>query len=781
MAGCARSEEPLTVTFKPRVEDNRLIRGKGRFVDDTRPRDSLVATFIRSPHAFAKIKSINVHAASSCPGVRAIFTARDIVAQGIGNVSNARQMVGRNGTKLKVPFRPALADQRVLHVGQAVVLIVAESLAAAQDAADYVDIEYDALPAVISAQQAIDPESPVLWEDVPANTAIDWPGPSDDPANDAEVARIIATAPHVASISATSQRLAVASMEPRGAFARFDPATQIYTLRCGSQGAGALRQELASTLGVSAEAIVVLTEDVGGAFGMKTPIYPEYVCLLAAAKTLQTGVRWMSSRSESFVSDNQARDTITVGKLALDNDGKFLALQMDVLADMGAFLTTAGAFIATSNFSRCLPTVYAISRISVRVRCVFTNSLPTGPYRGAGRPEANYAMERLVETASGIMGIDSITLRRRNMITPNLLPYKTPVGTIIDSGNFEAVMDQALTLSNFFQFPERRASAIARGKLRGIGVSCFLEHSGGTPTETVSLTLPRNGEICLMLGVQASGQGHETVFGRLVAEQLGISADYVTVSEGDTRQAVLLGGTSTASRSTTAAGATIVHAVETLINKGTQAAAEILEAALNDVEYCQGFFTVKGTDRKISLFVLAEQVAGSAEKGRGDFLDTTVSIEVPQTFPNGCHVAEVEIEPETGTTKIVSYTAVDDSGRLLEPILVEGQIQGGVVQGIGQVLFEHVIYDRDSGQLITGSFTDYAIPRAADISTIDAVSYPSFATTNPLGLKGAGESGTTGSLAAIVNAIGSALPENSQGGLDMPITPEKIWRACRKA
>jgi aerobic carbon-monoxide dehydrogenase large subunit len=765
------------VTFQPRVEDQRHVTGKGRFVDDDRPVGSLASTFVRSPHAFATIKSINAEAARKRPGVRGVFTSRDMAALGIGNVSHARPLAGRNGTKLKVPFRPALADERVLHVGQAVVLIVADSLFAAHDAADFVEIEYEALPAVVSVQQAVKQDSPTLWESIAANTAIDWPGPIDNAANDAEVARILSTAPHVASISAASARLAVASMEPRGAFAHFDPARQMYTLRCGSQGAGALCQEVASTMGVPPESVVVLTEDVGGAFGMKTPLYPEYISLLAAARSLKSGISWMSSRSEAFVSDNQARDTITIGKLALDNDGRFLALQMDVLADMGAFLTTAGAFIATSNFSRCLSTVYAIPRVAVRVRCVFTNSLPTGPYRGAGRPEANYAMERLVENASKILEIDSILLRRRNFITADSLPYKTPVGTVIDSGDFEAVLDQALSLSKFSEFPERRTAAAAFGKLRGIGLSCFLEHSGGALTEAVSLVFPGSGQLSLVLSVQASGQGHETVFGRLVAERLGISPTRITVTEGDTRQTRLLGGTSTASRSTTAAGATIVRAVEILIEKAIRAAADMLEAGPSDIEYSQGFFTVKGTDRKLSLFVLAEASRVAGEKDDHP-LNTTVSIDVPQTFPNGCHVAEVEIDPETGSCRTVSYTAVDDSGHLLEPVL-EGQIHGGVAQGIGQALFEQVIYDADNGQLVTGSFTDYSLPRATDIPAINAISHPSLATTNPLGLKGAGESGTTGSLAAIVNAIENALPRAATGELDMPITSQKIWRACR--
>jgi aerobic carbon-monoxide dehydrogenase large subunit len=765
--------------FKPRVEDDRLVRGKARFVDDVRPPGCLAAVFVRSPHAFATIRSTDVTVAISHPGVHAVLTAADIKAAGSGNVSRPIGLVGRNAAKLKVPFRPALADGCVMHVGQPVALVIANSLAIAQEAADCVQVEYDALPPVIGVHQAIGEGAAVLWDEAPSNIAIDWPGSIDDPDNETEVQQIIAAAPHVARVSPINQRLVVASMEPRGASANFNPADGVYTLCCGSQGAGALRDEVAATLGVPTEKVVVVTDDVGGAFGMKTPLYPEYIALLVAARALQRPVHWMSSRTEAFLSDNQARDTVTEGTLALDKDGRFLALHMDVLADMGAFLSTASAFIATSNFARCLSTVYAIPRISVRIRCVFTNSVPTAPYRGAGRPEANYAVERLIEAAGKVTGINSLMLRRRNMITPQMLPYKTPVGTTIDSGNFEALLDRALEFSDYAGFPARRRQSVKRGKLRGIGVSCFLEHAGGTSKESAALTFPGHEKIVLALNVQATGQGQETVFGRLAAERLGIPPEYVNVIQGDTRLAVSLGGSSTASRSTITAGAAIVSAVETVIAKGCKTAADMLEASYSDVEYNDGSFSIKGTDRKVSLFVVAEQAAASAaESGSRETLDTAVTTEAPQTFPNGCHVAEVEVDPETGVVEVIAYTAVDDSGHLLEPVLVEGQIQGGVVQGIGQALFEQAVYDADSGQLVSGSFTDYAMPRAGDVPAIDTASYPFAATTNPLGVKGAGESGTTGSLAAIMNAISDALPGDAGQLIDMPATPSKVWRAC---
>ncbi len=558
-------------------------------------------------------------------------------------------------------------------------------------------------------------------------------------------------------MSAINQRLIVASMEPRGASATFNPLDGVYTLRCGTQGAAALRDEVAAALGVATEKVVVITEDVGGAFGMKTPLYPEYIALLVAAKMLRRSVHWMSSRSEAFLSDNQARDTVTEGTLALDAEGGFLAMRMEVLADMGAFLSTASAFIATSNFARCLSSVYAIRRIAVRVRCVFTNTTPTAPYRGAGRPEANYAIERLIEVASTVTGIDSLTLRRRNLIRPQMLPYRTPVGTTIDSGHFEAVLDRALALSDFSRIAMRKQEAFNRGKLRGIGVSCFLEHAGGTPKESAVLKFPGNDSVVLSLGLQATGQGHRTAFGRLTAKQLGVPAERVSVEQGDTRLGMPSGGSSTASRSSITAGAAIVRAVEQVIESGRKTAADILETSCSDIEYVHGTFRVKGTDRCISLFAVAEQAASAAERGEGESLEKSVTAETPQTFPNGCHIAEVEIDPETGLVKLVAYSAVDDSGYLLEPFLVEGQIHGGVVQGIGQALLEQAIYDTDTGQLITGSFTDYAMPRAGDVPPICAVSLPFAAATNPLGVKGAGESGTTGSLAAIMNAIDDAL------------------------
>jgi aerobic carbon-monoxide dehydrogenase large subunit len=450
------------------------------------------------------------------------------------------------------------------------------------------------------------------------------------------------------------------------------------------------------------------------------------------------------------------------------------------LANMGAFVSEASAFIATSNFARCLASIYHFPRIAVGVRCTFTNTLPTGPYRGAGRPEANYTIERLIEAAARVTGIDSVDLRRRNMIKPQLMPYATPVGTVYDSGEFVAILDRALALSDYAGFPSRRARASALGKRRGIGISCFLEHSGGTPAESAAITFPGDRSVTMALGVQASGQGQGTVFTRLAAERLGIPPDQIIVSQGDTRHGLSKVGTSTASRSTMTAGSAIARAIDILLEKGRKVAARLLEAAEGDIDYRAGAFEVIGTDRRVSLFAVAARAAELVNNGQAEeSLDTEAVAEIPQTFPNGCHIAEVEIDPQTGTVTVVAYTAVDDCGTALDPTLVEGQVHGGVAQGLGQALLEEAIYDRDSGQLMTGSFTDYAIPRADDVPNIVGTLHAVPATTNALGVKGVGEAGTTGALAAIMNAIADALPGDAGATLDMPATPYKIWRACQ--
>jgi len=761
-----------------RVEDDQLLRGEGRYADDAKPANPAFACFVRSPYAHARIKSVDVAEARKTPKVLAVLTAQDMA--GVGSVSRHPPMTGRGGFKLIMPNRPVLAGDKVTHIGQSVAMVVAETLAAAQDAAELVTVDYEELPAVTDARAALKPDAPQLYPDAPGNLAFDFLMPNDD-ANAQEVERIIASAHKVAKVEYVQQRLIMATMEPRGGTASYDAANDSYHLRVCSQGAGPMQGLLSLIMGLPKEKLRVTTEEVGGAFGMKTAPYPEYPALLVAARMTKRPVHWMATRSESFLSDNQARDSSVVAELALDEKGKFLALRIRQVANVGAFVTPANPHLMTNNFTRCLPGMYRIPHISVETKCPFTNTVPIGPYRGAGRPEANYVLERLVDEAARVTGIDRVKIRRRNLIPPKAIPYKTPVGTTYDSGEFEAVFDKALELSNYWDFAKRRRESKARKKLRGIGISCFLEHAGGTPTESASLMFPGGESMIVGLGVQSTGQGHATVYPKLVADRLGIKPEQVKHRHGDTNMN-LAGAPSVGSRSTMTAGAAVVRGIDLLLEKGKKIAAMLLEASEADIEYKGGTFRVVGTDRKLSLFEVASRSADLAKRGQiAESLDTKATVDTPQTFPNGCHIAEVEIDPDTGEVAVAAYTAVDDGGNIINHTLVEGQVIGSLAQGFGQALYETASYD-SSGQLTTGSFMDYAMPRAhhmpslAEIKTADHV-VP--ATTNPLGVKGVGEAGTTGSIAAIMNAIADAVPAATK--LDMPATPEKVWRAVREA
>jgi carbon-monoxide dehydrogenase large subunit len=760
-----------------RVEDEPLLRGRGRFIDDAPLPDQAYGCFVRSPHAHGKIRCIDTAAARDADGVLAVLTAADMAAAGAGTISRHFPISGRGGKALIEPPRPALASERVVHVGQPVALVVAASAALAQDAAERIVIDYEELGVVHDARAALAPGAPQVWPEAPGNLAIDWQSPpSPDGANEKEVARIIAAAPHVARVSLHNQRIAVASMEPRGGSASHDAASDSYTMRVCSQSAIALRDGLAGATGIEPGRLRVITEDVGGAFGMKSCVYPEYPALLVAAKRVGRPVHWMSGRAESFLTDNQARDMSADGELAVDGDGKFLALRLSCAVNLGAYVGFAGVHLATNNFARCLPGMYHIPAIDVQVRCAFTNTVPTGPYRGAGRPEANYLLERLVDEAARITGIAPDEIRRRNLIPPSAIPYSTPVGTTYDSGDFPAVFQKALTLSAHADFPKRRSAAAERGVLRGIGISCLLEHAGGMPTEGAALVFPGDGAVELHLGSQATGQAHATVFPRVVAEQLGIPVERVRMRQGDSNLGVVSAST-VASRTTITAGSAIVRTAEAVILKGRKLAADALEAAEADIVYEHGAFAVAGTDRRVGLVDLALQAAARKQRGEiAEDLDTKLTVNTPQTFPNGCHVAEVEVDPETGATTLVGYTAVDDSGNVLDHMVVDGQMHGAIVQGMGQVLMEHLVYD-PTGQILTGSFMDYAMPRAGDVPLLTVAECNVPATTNPLGVKGVGEAGTTGALAAIMNALADAVPGAAH--MEMPATAEKVWAACR--
>jgi carbon-monoxide dehydrogenase large subunit len=764
----------------PRVEDDALVRGAGHFVADRPEPGQVYAAFVRSPHAFARIRSINGDAARRAGGVLAVLTAADLDAAGVGNVGRHPPLAGRGGKMLVVPHRPALARERVLHVGEPVAMVIADTLPAAQDAAELVAVDYETLAPVVDARDAVRPGAPQLWPQAPGNLAVDWPGPASDPdANAREVDRIIGTAAQVARIAVPNQRLIVASMEPRGVTASYDPAADTTTLRVCSQSALTLRDNILAIMNWPKERLRVITEDVGGAFGLKTAAFPEYLAVMVGARVTGRPVHWMSSRSEAFLSDHQGRDTFTQAELALDAKGRFLALRVRHLANMGAYIGSVGANLQTQNFSRCFPGMYDIRHLDIAVRCVFTNTIPTAPYRGAGRPEANYVLERVVEEAARVTGLDPIKLRRRNLIRPNAMPYRTAIGTTYDSGDFEALLDQALALADFGGFKSRRRDSGRRGKYRGVGISCMLEHAGGSPIEGAALAFPGDQTVVLGLNVQSTGQGHASVFPRLAAERLGISVKTIRHRQGDSALDIP-GFASVASRSAMTAGSAVLKTVDAMLAKGKAIAATVLEAAEADIVYEAGQFTVVGTDRRISLLDLAGRAAEMKQRGEiAESLDTKSMAETPPTYPNGCHIAEVEIDTQTGEVAIAAYTAVDDCGNVLDPMIAEGQLVGAIAQGLGQALLEAAIYDAD-GQLVTGSFMDYGMPRAEDMPPIRDALHAVPATTNPLGVKGMGEAGTTAAIAAIMNAIADAVPGGGADRLEMPATPARIWAACRK-
>jgi carbon-monoxide dehydrogenase large subunit len=765
----------------PRVEDERLLRGRGQFADDPDLPNRAQVVFVRSPHAFARILSVDTTEACRAPGVMAVLTATDMAAAGVGNISRHPPMTGRGAKKIVQTNRPALAEKRVLHVGEPVAAVIAGTRDQAQDAAESVVVDYETMQPVVDIRAAARAGAPQLWPEAPGNIALDWPGPvADDGGNASAVEAAIAGAAHVARVTEVNQRIVVATMEPRGASATYDPASDSYALRACSQGVGPLRDALLPVMNLKREQLRVTTDDVGGAFGMKTSVYPEYPVLLVAARLVGRPVHWMAARGESFLSDNQARDTVTEAELALDEDGRFLALRIRHLAGVGAYMGALGSHIQTNNFARCFPGMYDIPNVIAEVRSVFTNTVPLGPYRGAGRPEANYVLERVVDEAARVSGIDAVELRRRNLIPPTSIPYKTAVGTVYDSGDFAPILDKALELADYAAREARRQEAARRHKYRGVGISCFLEHSGGAPTEGASLSFPGDGVLVLGLGVQSTGQGHATVFPRLAAERLGIAPERIRHQHGDTNLDIQ-GFASVASRSAMMVSHAVVGVVDKVLEKGRKAASILLEASESDIGYRDGAFEVSGTDRRMSLFEVADKAADLVARGLlPEPLDTRLSVDTPQAFPNGCHIAEVEIDPDTGSVTLIAYTAVDDCGIILDQTIVHGQIHGGLAQGLGQALFEQIVYDRD-GQLVTGSFMDYAMPRADNMPEIKDDSHAVPATTNPLGVKGVGEAGTIGSLAAIMNAIADAIPGGAGIRLDMPATPEKVWRACRQA
>ncbi len=762
-----------------RIEDDALLRGQGRYGDDVTPQGALAAYFLRSPHAFARIERIDPAAAKASPGVVKVITAADLAPTHYHSISHAHPIPGRGGKMPVSPHRPALAGERVMHVGEPVAMVIAASSAAAQDAAEKILVDYEELTPVTDARAAIEPGAPQLWPEAPGNIGFDWSAPADpDGKKQAALDRAFAEAAHSVRIELVNQRLIVASLEPRTATASYDAETKTFTLRCGTQGFASVRGQVAGAMNIKPEELRVVTDDLGGAFGMKGWCYPEYVAMLHAARELKRPIHWVSTRSEAFVTDNQGRDSFWSGELALSKRGRFLGLRVNCIGNIGAYFTGVAHFVFTTHISGCLPTIYDIPHAQVNTRCVFTNTLPTGPYRGAGRPEASYLIERLIDAAADQTGIDAAELRRRNLIQPTQIPYTTAFGNTYDSGDFPAIFERALSVADYAGFAARKKAAKKNGKLRGIGIGCYLEIAGAFPEEAARISFPGGDKVTVSVGAGGSGQGHPTVFPKVAARRLGIAPEAVTLLSGDSARDVP-GFGAVASRSAMYVGGAIAITADKVIDKGKRVAAMLLQAPETDVEYRDGKFNVRGSAREASLFEVAARAAELARQGViVENLDTQASIKTPPSFPNGCHVVEVEIDPDAGALVIVKYVAVGDCGNVLDETIVEGQIHGGVAQGLGQALVENTVYDA-GGQLVSGSFMDYAMPRAALMPALAVEHHAVACRTNPLGVKGTGEAGTTAAPPALINAILDALPAGAR--LDMPATPERIWAALQKA
>jgi carbon-monoxide dehydrogenase large subunit len=763
-----------------RIEDPRLLKGGGRYTDDIATPGATHGVVLRSPHAAAKILSIDTAPALAVPGVLAVYTAKDWEDQGLGEIPCVIPLKNSDGTARSSTPRGALATDRVRHVGDPVAFIVAETAQAAKDGAEAVFVDYEVLGSATDLATAHKPGAEQVWDGIPNNIAFDW-----ETGDKAKVATLMQQAAHVTKLTVVNNRVVVASMEVRAATAEYDAAQEKFTLTCGTQGSWLVKELLAgSVFHLPPEKFRVVTPDVGGGFGMKLYLYAEYALVCMAARALKRPVKWTSERTEAFQSDTHGRDNITEGELALDKDGKFLALRTRNYANMGAYLNTFAPMIPTMAGTKVLASVYDFQAIHANVLGVLTNTVPVDAYRGAGRPESNYVVERLIDAAARELGIDRVEIRKRNMVAQGAMPYVSAMGQRYDSGDFAGVLDAALKKADWAGFPARRAAAAARGRQRGIGLAYYLEATGGGPTERAEVRFAQDGFAEVLVGTQSTGQGHETAYAMLTSHELGIPIEKIRIIQGDSDEIPTGGGTGGA-RSLYSEGQAILLTTATVIEKGKQAASEHLEAAVADIEFTQagGRFGVVGTDRGVDILALARIQRERAAKGEpATLLDAAEVADIKShTFPNGCHIAEVEVEVDTGLITVPRYVVVDDVGHAINPMIVRGQVHGGVAQGIGQAVHERTAYDPESGQLLSASFMDYALPRAEDLPDIEVefVSVP--CETNPLGVKGAGEAGAVGSPPALMNALVDAVSQVGVHHLDMPATPESVWKAIAQA
>jgi carbon-monoxide dehydrogenase large subunit len=759
----------------PRAEDPRLLQGRGRYTDDVNLPGQAYAAIVRSPYAHGVIRGVDLAEARSMPGVLGAWAAGDLA--GYGPLKCIIPFKNRDGSPMRKPPRPALAADRVRFVGDPVAFVVAETAAQAKEAAEAVMLDVDPLPAVTSAVEGAGPDAPQLYEEAPGNVVLDY-----FYGDEAKVAEGFAKAAHVARLAVHNNRVVVSAMEPRAALAAYDPAADHWTLHVGCQGAFGMRGQIADILGAPPEKVRVLVGNVGGSFGMKAAAYPEYVCILHAARALGRPVKWTDDRSGSFLSDQQGRDHELEGELALDSEGRFLALRVKVFGNMGGYLGTVSPLMPTLNIVKNVVSVYRTPAIEVSSKCVVTNTTPVSAYRGAGRPEANYLMERLIETAAIELGLDPLELRRKNHIRPDEMPYQAPSGMLYDSGDFTALLDHALEFADWAGFAARKEESRKRGKLRGRGLGSYLEVTAPPNKEMGGVRFEEDGSVTMITGTLDYGQGHATPFAQVLSERLGIPFDKFRLLQGDSDE-LLAGGGTGGSRSITASGTALVEASQLVIERGRQIAAVALEAAAADIEFADGRFTIAGTDRSIGILELAkrarEDLALPAD-GPQSLNVSHVASDIPSAFPNGCHVAEVEIDPATGVVEVVKYAAVNDFGTVVNPMIVEGQMHGGVVQGIGQALMERTVFDAD-GQPLAGSYMDYAVPRADNAPIFTSASHPVPAKSNPLGTKGCGEAGCAGALSSVMNAVVDALGELGITHIDMPATAPRVWQAIREA
>jgi carbon-monoxide dehydrogenase large subunit len=740
-----------------RTEDPRLLTGRGKFNDDYIVENAAYSYVLRSPHAHADIVSIDTSAAKSMPGVLGVFTGEDLAADDIGGFPGPppffASLTKPDGSPLSYPPQYALTSDRVRYVGDPVAFVVAETLETAKDAAEQIVVDYATLPAVVDTAKAMDADAPQIWEEVPKNFLF-RADVGDREATDAAFAK----AAHVAHVSLVNNRIVQNSMEVRGAIGSYDPDSGRYTLYTSNQNRHMLRDWIANSfLKCDPQMVRVLVDDVGGGFGMKTHPYHEQLLVLYAAKKLGRGIRWISDRTEAFLSDLHGRDHLSECDLALDADGKFLGVRVATVAAIGAYSCSAGVAIPTQVGPKILTNVYDVPVADVSVECVMTNTAPVGPYRGAGRPEAIYVMERLVDVAAREMGIDPVELRRRNLIRPDQLPYTNAMGTTYDSGEFEANMDATMKLADWAGHEKRREAALKNGRLSGIALCQYIETTAGNPTESAEVEVADD-KVIVRVGTQPMGQGHDTSFMQLISEKLGVEFEEVEIDTSDSDN-LPSGGGSHGSRTSHIGSVAALNSSDEVITKGTMIASEMLETAVADIEFADGAFRVAGTDR----------TSGA----------DTHTIE-NWSYPNGCHVCELEVEQDTGVIHIVRYCAIDDVGKVINPMLVAGQVHGGVAQGVGQAILENTVYDDGSGQLLTSSFMDYTMPRADDLPSMDIDTNEVPCRTNPLGVKGAGEAGALVAPPVVIAAITDALRDYGVSHIDMPATPERIWELMQQ-